>query len=153
MTLGGDEAFEDDDGLYSGVLLKRVIAYMLDLVFVVVISLPVWGVIAVLGLLTLGLLWPVLVPLAGAVPFAYHTLTLGGRRSATWGMRVMDLELRTLEGERPGYLQALVQTLIFYVSVGLTGSLILLVALVTERHRTLHDLLAGTVMINRDPGA
>jgi uncharacterized RDD family membrane protein YckC len=151
MTLGQGEPFAEDDELFSGVLLKRVIAYMLDIVFLAVLSLPVWGAVAVLSILSLGLLWPVLVPLATLLPFAYHTVTLGGPRSATWGMRILDLELRTLEGDRPSYLQALAQTVLFYVSVMLTGSLILLVALVTERHRTLHDLLAGTVMINRTP--
>jgi uncharacterized RDD family membrane protein YckC len=38
-------------------------------------------------------------------------------------------------------------TVAFYVSVGVTGWLILLVALFNGRGRTLHDYLCGTVTI------
>jgi len=66
-------------------------------------------------------------------------------------MRLFDLELRSVTGERPGFLQALVQTALFYITVGATCSLILLVALLNRHKRTLHDLLAGTVMVRRFP--
>ncbi len=41
---------------------------------------------------------------------------------------------------RPNFAQAVVSTLIFYLTLGTTG-LLLLVALFTVRRRTLHDLL------------
>ena len=44
------------------------------------------------------------------VPLAYHTLLLSGSHSATWGMRLFDLELRSWNGECPGFLQSLAQT-------------------------------------------
>jgi uncharacterized RDD family membrane protein YckC len=68
-------------------------------------------------------------------------------------MRVFDLELRPVSGERPSFLQALIQTVLFYVTVGMTCSLILLVALFNRRRRTLHDFLAGTVMVRTLPTA
>src|SRR5262249_30996178 len=81
------------------------------------------------------------------VPLAYHTLLLSGPRAATIGMRCFDLELRSWHGERPSFLQALAQTALFYLTVGATCSLILIFALFNRRKRTLHDVLAGTVMI------
>ena len=68
-------------------------------------------------------------------------------------MRVFDLELRSVYGERPSFLQALLQTALFYITVGITCSLILLVALFNRRWRTLHDFLAGTVMVRTLPMA
>jgi uncharacterized RDD family membrane protein YckC len=96
-------------------------------------------------------LGPVLWFLFGLVPLAYHTLLLSGRRSATFGMRCFDLELRSVTGGRPGFLQALLQTALFYVTVAMTCSLILLAALFNRRRRTLHDFLAGTVMVRTLP--
>ena len=60
-----------------------------------------------------------------------------------------DLELHSWHGERPVFLQALAHTALFYVSVAVTGSLILLFALFNRRKQTLHDMLAGMVMIRR----
>ncbi len=137
--------------LYEGVLWRRVLAYMLDLLFIAVIMVGVWVGFAVLWLLSFGVLGPVLWFLFGLVPLAYHTLLLSGRRSATFGMRCFDLELRSVTGERPGFLQALLQTALFYVTVAMTCSLILLVALFNRRRRTLHDFLAGTVMVRTLP--
>jgi len=107
----------------------------------------------VLWLMSFGLLGPLLWFLFGLVPLAYHTLLLCGPASATFGMRVFDLELRSVSGERPSFVQALIQTALFYVTVGMTCSLILLIALFNRRRRTLHDFLAGTVMIRTLPMA
>jgi uncharacterized RDD family membrane protein YckC len=137
--------------LYEGVLWRRVLAYMLDLLFIAIIMVGVWVGFAVLWLLSFGLLGPVLWFLFGLVPLAYHTLLLSGRRSATFGMRSFDLELRSVTGARPGFLQALIQTALFYVTVAMTCSLILLVALFNRRRRALHDFLAGTVMVRTLP--
>jgi uncharacterized RDD family membrane protein YckC len=139
--------------IYEGVLWRRVAAYLVDLLCIGVLAIVVWCVFAVLWLLSFGLLGPVLWFLFGLLPLAYHTLLLSGRRSATFGMRWFDLELRSVSGERPSFLQALVQSALFYISVAMTCSLILLFALFNRRHRTLHDVLAGTVMVRTLPAA
>ncbi|MFZ3234290.1 MAG: RDD family protein [Stellaceae bacterium] len=137
--------------LYQGVLWRRVFAYLLDLVFIGIIMVGVWLVFAALWLLSFGLLGPVLWFLFGLVPLAYHTLLLSGSRSATFGMRAFDLELRSVSGERPSFLQSLIETVLFYVTVAMTCSLILLVAVFNRRRRTLHDFLAGAVMVRTLP--
>jgi uncharacterized RDD family membrane protein YckC len=136
---------------YEGVLLRRTLAYFIDLCLIGVLAVLSWIVFAVLWVLSFGLLGPVLWFLFGLIPLAYHTLLLSGPWSATIGMRLFDIELRSVTGERPGFLQALAQTALFYLTVGATCSLILLVALFNRHKRTLHDMLAGTVVVRRFP--
>ena len=100
-----------------------------------------------LGIFTFGLLWPG-AALSPLVALAYFTLTLGGRHSATPGMRWQDIELRTWNGRRPGYLQAALQTILFYVTVSV-AALVLVVPFFTARRRCLHDYLCGTVFVRR----
>jgi len=114
-------------------------------------------VAVILGALSFGLLWPVLVVGLGLVPLLYHTVTIAGPRAATFGMRIAGLRVMSVlpgaeaDDGAPSWWQALVQTATFYLSLASTGSLILLVALFNPRRRTLHDYLAGTVVVN-DPG-
>lgn len=136
---------------YEGVLWRRTLAYFVDLCCIGVLAAFVWIAFVVLWVLSFGLLGPVLWFLFGLIPLAYHTLLLSGPWSATLGMRLFDVELRSVTGERPGFLQALAQTALFYLTVGATCSLILLFALLNRHKRTLHDVLAGTVMVRRFP--
>ena len=136
---------------YEGVLWRRALAYFVDLCVIAVIAVLCWIVFAVLWLLSFGLLGPVLWFAFGLIPLAYHTLLLSGPRSATVGMRLFDVELRAMTGERPRFLQALIQTALFYITVGATCSLILLFVLFNRHKRTLHDMLAGTVVVRRFP--
>jgi len=135
---------------YEGVLWRRVVAYGIDLFIIGIILVLLWIFLAALTIASFGLLSP-LWALFGLTPLAYHSLLLGGAKSATLGMRLCGIELRSWTGERPLYLQALVQTVVFYVSTAATCSLILLVALFNRRRRTVHDFLAGTLVIRRSP--
>jgi uncharacterized RDD family membrane protein YckC len=85
--------------------------------------------------------------LFGLIPLAYHTLLVSGPHAATLGMRMFDLQLRSWNGEKPVFLQALAHTVLFCLSIGATGSLILLFSLFNRRKRTLHDVLAGMLMV------
>jgi uncharacterized RDD family membrane protein YckC len=136
---------------YEGVLWRRTLAYFVDLCCIAALALLSWIVFAVLWLLSFGLLGPILWFVFGLIPLAYHTLLLSGPWSATLGMRLFDVELRSVTGERPGFLQALAQTALFYITVGLTCSLILLIALLNRHKRALHDILAGSVIVRRFP--
>ena len=98
------------------------------------------------GLLTLGLGLPLLGVLP-FVPFFYHFLFVAGRASATPGQQALGLVVRRNDDlGRPTPLQAFVFTLIFYLTLATTG-LLLLFALFTVRHRTLHDLASGLVVV------
>jgi uncharacterized RDD family membrane protein YckC len=82
-----------------------------------------------------------------AVAIIYSVLTLGGRNSATPGMRFTGVEMRTVRGETMNYGLALLNALGFWFSVGILTPLILVVALFTPRKQLLHDLLIGTVVV------
>src|SRR5262249_35440922 len=91
--------------LFRGGLTRRAIAFLIDLI---VLSIPVALTvlfIAVFGLVTLGLGWVLfwLVSPASIIwALVYYGASLGGPHSATIGMRVMDLEMRTWYGA-PSY--------------------------------------------------
>ena len=69
------------------------------------------------------------------------------QQPATPGQQVLGLVVRRDDDlGRPTPVQVFVYTLIFYLTLAATG-LLLLVALVTVRHRTLHDLASGLVVV------
>ena len=137
-------------GYYKGVLARRIFAYCVDVVLIALLLVPVWILCATLTVASFGLLSPVWL-IFGLVPVAYHSLLIGGRRSATLGMRIFEIEVRSWTGERPSVLQAFIQTVLFYVTTAATCWLILLLAPFERRRRTLHDILAGTLVIRRFP--
>jgi uncharacterized RDD family membrane protein YckC len=137
--------------LFEGVLSRRVVAFLIDFL---VISAPV--VLAAMfifafGIVTLGLGWALywLLP-AGSVIWAlvYFGASLGGPRSATIGMRVMDLEMRTWYGAPAYFLLGAVHAFAFWFSVSALTPFILLVPFFNRRRRLLHDVVLGTVVIN-----
>lgn len=143
----------DEPVLYEGLLVRRILAYTADVVVIAVLSTAAWIGFGILAAVTFGLLSPIGIVVIGLIPVSYHTYFLGSR-GATPGMRFFDLEMWSLTGRRPEYVQALFATVLFYISVGLTASLILIVALFNDRRRALHDVLAGTVVLRRaKPGS
>ena len=128
--------------LFDGIVGRRVAAYLIDVAILLGFGLFLFGLVV----LTLGLLGGMVAFLAPVIPLAYHTLLIGGRDSATLGMRMMGVEVRTLTGDRPDLLQAFLLTALFYATMALTG-LLLVVALFNERGRCLHDWLSGTVTV------
>lgn len=131
-----DVTFEPDPARLSGLLWRRTFAYLLDVFLISILS---W-----LLVLIVGPFWPAVLAL---IPIAYHSLQIGGPRSATFGQRLFGIEVRRLDGGRPSLLQAVVQTVLFYATVTLLTPLVLLVALFNWRRRTLHDFLAGTLTL------
>jgi uncharacterized RDD family membrane protein YckC len=105
----------------------------------------------VFGVVTLGLGWALfwlISPASVIWALVYYGASLGGPHSATLGMRVMDLQLRTWTGA-PGYfVLGAAHALLFWLSVSFFTPLVLLVGLFNGRRRLLHDMILGTVVIN-----
>ncbi|HUD52640.1 RDD family protein [Parvibaculum sp.] len=133
---------------FDGVITARALAYIADLAVLMVIFLAAAIIFGILGVLTFGLLWPG-AALSPLITLAYFTLSLGGPHSATPGMRWQGIELRTWDGRRPGYIQAAIQTILFYITVGVSWAIVLIVPFFNERRRGLHDFLCGTVVVRR----
>lgn len=136
--------------LFEGILSKRIVAFLIDAVLIVVLMIPAALIVLILGIVTLGLAWLLFPILFAIVSLGYVGLTLGGAASATVGMRVMGIEMRTWSGQRMFPLLAAMHALLFWFSVGLLTPLILLVGLFTERKQLLHDLLLSVVALNSD---
>ena len=137
--------------LFDGVLPRRLLAFVIDVAIIFAAAALAVVVIIVLGLVTLGFGWWLLALLyPGTVVWAliYYGSTLGGPASATIGMRVMELELRTWYGAPCYFVLGAVHAVVFYVTMSTLTPLVLLVGLFNVRQRLLHDFLVGTVMIN-----
>ncbi len=138
-----------EDWLTREVLIRRVLGFLIDILLIGAIMAGLWAGLLLFGLLTLGLGFPLL-GLLPAVPPLYHFLFLASPLSATPGQALMDLVVRR-NGDlgRPDVLEALVSVVGFYVTLAL-GAVLLVVALLTTRKRTLHDLLSGLVVVRAD---
>jgi uncharacterized RDD family membrane protein YckC len=137
--------------LFRGVLARRMFAFLID---VVVLSIPIILAvifIAVFGVVTLGLGWALFWLISPATviwPVVYYGMSLGGPHSATIGMRMMDLQMRTFSGS-PGYfVLGAAHAVLFWASVSLLTPLVLVVGLLNGRRQLLHDLVLGTVVVN-----
>jgi uncharacterized RDD family membrane protein YckC len=137
--------------LFRGVLTRRFFAFLIDLVVLAIPVMLACLFIAVFGIVTLGLGWALfwLVSPASIIwALVYFGASLGGPHSATLGMRVMDLEMRTWYGSSGYFVLGAMHAVLFWVSVSLLSPLVVLVGLFNGRRRLLHDILLGTVVIN-----
>ncbi|WP_460020792.1 RDD family protein [Magnetospira thiophila] len=133
---------------YDGIVFKRLLAFFLDGAIIVGLMVGGWVISLFATVGTFGLLSPLFAILI-LIPLIYHTLMIGGERSATLGMRALGIEVRRWDGGRPDYLQAAIQTLLFYGSIAATSTLILVIGLFNDRRRCLHDYLSGSVIVNK----
>jgi uncharacterized RDD family membrane protein YckC len=143
------DAVRDAD-LFDGILSKRIVAFVIDAVLIVALMVPAAMIVGIFGIVTLGIGWLLFSPLFAIVALGYVALTLGGRGSATFGMRIAGIEIRTWSGQRMFPLLAILHAVIFWISVSVLTPLILLVGLFTARRQLLHDLLLGVVALNSD---
>ena len=134
--------------LFSHVIRKRSVAFLIDALIIFVLTAIAYVVVAVLGIITLGLAWLLFGLVFPAVGLGYNALTIGGPNSATIGQRMMDMEVRMWNGGKVSPLIAAFHALLFWFSLVIFCP-ILLWAFFDPRKRTLHDLLAGVVVINR----
>ena len=100
--------------LFEGVLSRRVVAFVIDVIVILVPVIFAALFIFLFGLVTFGLGWALFWLLSpGTViwALAYYGMTLGSPASATIGMRMVDLEMRTWYGGRMYFLLAAVHAI------------------------------------------
>ena len=142
--------------LFEGVLSRRIVAFLIDAIIVLIplailsLFMLVFTVVTLgLGVVVFGLLGPV----AAIWAVLYVGVTLGSPHSATYGMRAMGLQMRTWYGAPMYFLLGAVHAIFFWVLSTALTPLILLITLFNSRRRTLHDFLTGTVLINDEARA
>jgi uncharacterized RDD family membrane protein YckC len=140
----------DDVRAYDGVRTKRILAFVIDYIIVALLTIPFAILVFFLGLLTLGLGWMLFGVLVPAVAILYIWNTLGSTDQATTGMKMMGIRLDRLDGRPIDGLTAVVHSVLFWAGNVILSPLVLLVTLFSDRKRTLHDLLLGTVVSRTD---
>jgi uncharacterized RDD family membrane protein YckC len=138
-----------EPALIRDVISKRGLALTIDGVMIFLVGLFLFIFMLVFGLLTLGLGWH-LFALLPLVPFCYYVLCLS-QLGATLGQKFAGIELRRVEDlAPPSGLQMFVWIIGFCATIGCGFGVLLLVALVTDGKRTLHDMASGLIMVRRD---
>jgi uncharacterized RDD family membrane protein YckC len=149
MTLNPNPLYAapEDWRAYSGTLSRRVFAFILDYIIVLMLCIPAAVVLFFLSIVTLGLgflLYPALFVIVAGL---YFGLTVGGPSQASLGMRAMNIAIVRVDGQRMDFLTAIVHLALFWILNSVLTPLILLAGLFIERSRLIHDLLVGTVTI------
>ena len=129
----------------AGVRTRRVIALCFDAIFIGVLSVLIF---LLLGLATFGFAWFILPPILPIVAFFYNGFTISSSAMGTWGMRMMDLEVRTVEGYRPSFLLAALQAIGYWLTLYVFAPLLLWSLFSTDK-RCLHDIFSGLVVVRR----
>ncbi len=134
---------DDHAEFYADVPVKRLLAWVIDMVAIILLTALILPFTAFTGLFFL----PFLVM---AVSFAYRVITLTNR-SATPGMRLTAIEFRTAQGERFDLPMAVLHTILFSVifSFLLPQVVSIILMLTGRRAQGLHDLFLGTAAVNR----
>ena len=137
----------EDWRAYSGVLSRRVFAFIIDYAIVLLLCIPAAVIVFFLGVITLGLgffLYPVLFIIVAVL---YFGMTLASSSQATPGMRAVGIAMARTDGRRIDFLTSTVHIVLFWVINSVLTPLILLAGLFTERSRLVHDMLLGTVIV------
>ncbi|MEX3015622.1 RDD family protein [Gymnodinialimonas hymeniacidonis] len=132
-----------DAAYYDGVLPKRFFAWVIDAALI-------FAAMILLSIFTAGIAFVLWIPVHAVLSFFYRWTTIKNR-SATFGMRVMNIELRNRDGQQLSDKEAALHTLVF-----LAGAMILIVQLISiammigrPLNRGLADEITGAVMLNR----
>lgn len=132
----------------QGVLSRRLVAYLLDILFILAFSAILSLVIVVVGLLTFGLGWSLfaILPASGIL---YSMITVGGAKQSTVGMRMAGLRVVRVHGGPVDWLTAAVHALLFYLAIGTLLLWIVDVGLGAVRgdRRMAHDILVGLALV------
>lgn len=128
---------------YEATAMKRFVAWIVDTILILLISLVAIPFTAFIGLFFFAVLFLI-------VSFVYRTATIASW-SATPGMRLMGIEFRNARGERFDSMTAAAHTMLYLImmSVFVLQAVSILLMLVSARGQGLHDHLLGTAAINR----
>ncbi|MEI4486332.1 RDD family protein [Frigidibacter sp. MR17.14] len=128
---------------YANVPVKRLFAWVVDVILIGLLTLVAIPFTAFTALFFL----PVVFLCLG---FVYRWITIANR-SATWGMRLMGIELRDRTGRRFDSGMALIHTLGYSLTVAFVIPQILSAVMMatTARGQGLHDIVLGTTAINK----
>ncbi len=128
---------------YDSVAMKRLFAWVLDTIVIVLLSVIVVMLTAFVGVF----IWPLLYLVIG---FIYRVATLASG-SATWGMRFVGVEIRDAHGARLDTGLALAHTAgyTFSMTLPVIQAISAIMMLTSARAQGLTDAMLGTVALNK----
>jgi uncharacterized RDD family membrane protein YckC len=131
--------------LFQGVIARRICAFAIDIILMGMFGWMLAISIFIFGIFTFGLGF-LMFHILPFLPFLYYTLFAA--TGATPGQRLFGLLLRQDSDLSPPTLaQALVWTILLWLSLFIAAGLPLLMALVGTRRRAAHDIFSGLVII------
>jgi uncharacterized RDD family membrane protein YckC len=142
-----------DELATEGVLGRRLVAYLIDLVIIGAFILLLAFAILILGVVTLGLGWFLYAILVPGAAILYSALTISGRHQSTIGMRMTGLRVITATRGAPvDALTAAVHALLFYVAAGsmLLWVLDILIGFARSDRRMARDIIVNLVVVRAD---
>ena len=141
-------AVMEEELLTSGLLTRRVFAWFVDLFLLGILFKTFWLMMAAFTVLTFGFGAPLFALLA-FLPTLYGFISLMTPMQASPGQALFGLiVVRDADLGPPTPLQALVY-IIGYTITMMLGVIWTFVAVLSSRHRTLHDMLSGLLVVRR----
>ncbi len=127
---------------YAGVTTKRLVAWVVDVIIITALTVMVATLPLFIGWFFFPLIFLVL-------SFFYRVATITSG-SATWGMRLFNIQLRNRMGQPLGRSEAMLHTAAYLLasSFFIPQLISIMLMLTTERSQSLHDMLCGTAAIN-----
>lgn len=128
---------------YESVTTKRFFAWLIDSAIVLAILIIISPFTFFVSLFLFPFFY-------AAIDFIYRTATLT-MGSATFGMRIMAIELRQESGHRLDFITSVFHTIGLYVSYAFVLVQLLSIGMMVMRddRKSLTDMVIGTVMVNR----
>lgn len=128
---------------YANIATKRFLAWIVDTIVILLISVIAIPFTAFVGLFFFAGLFLL-------VGIIYRVVTIANW-SATPGMKLMAIEFRNARGERFDLATSVAHTLLFLVmsSLFIVQIVSMVLMVVSPRGQGLHDLMLGTAAINR----
>jgi uncharacterized RDD family membrane protein YckC/Tfp pilus assembly major pilin PilA len=124
--------------LYAGFWRRAAAAVLDGLILIipnVVLTFLVTGIWALVAQVVIGIL--------------YYSILTASEAQATWGKRAFGIKVTNLEGERIGFGRSLGRYFASWIS-GLILGIGFLMAGFTSRKQALHDMICGTLVVNRE---
>jgi len=144
------EASNIPDGGLEEVRRRRMLAFGVDYLFILILSFIAGIIVFFFGIITLGLGWLLYGAVIPITAFVYFLFTLAGPAQATPGMRMFSLQLLRYNGKRIDLFVSVLHLLLFWAGNIVLPGVILLASLFTKDKRLVHDILLETVMVRSD---
>ncbi len=128
---------------YAGIPAKRLLAWGVDITLIGILT----AIVATLPLFIGWFFYPLIFAVLSFI-YRVSTITSG---SATWGMRLFNIELRNREGQPLDGTEAVMHTGAYMVASAffLPQLISVILIAVSPKSQALHDHLCGTAAINK----